>query len=119
MPFTSQAEIDAVVDEYEKTGFLEVTNSLKLKIICETNMKNMPNFTRIVKDLELQNKFYRHLPSLPAEFTIYDDFAAMIELEDEENNLENVRVLFVQNRQLVRLLILAFESLWKKAKTFK
>jgi len=118
LPFSSQAEIDAMVDEYEKTGFLEVPNSLKLKIICETNMKNMPNFVKLVKNLEFQNKYYRHLPSLPAEFTIYDDFAAMIELEDEENNLENVRVLFVQNRQLVRLLTLAFESLWKKAKTF-
>ncbi|MCD6418864.1 hypothetical protein J7M00_08800 [bacterium] len=119
LPVSSQAEIDAMVDEYERTGFPEVQNSLKLKIICETNMKNMPNFVKLVKNLEFQNQYHRHLPSLPAEFTIYDDFAAMIELQDENQNLENVKILFIQNRQIVQLLILAFESLWEKAKEFK
>jgi len=89
--------------------------SAKSQFLLDSKMLKDPVFMELV---EYSNELgilytYRHISKVPIEMVIYDDFAAMVELEED---IKEPLVLLIQNRQMISSFIITFDSLWDRAK---
>ncbi|MCD6531678.1 TrmB family transcriptional regulator [bacterium] len=118
-PGTTEEEIEVISDEYEEVGYPEVDPSVELRVLVEKGVVSNPKFIEILKGAILKG-IVRQVDSIPLEFSIYDDFAAMLELPSagtDKNivDFENCKMVCIQNRYFVRLLTIAFDAMWEKA----
>ncbi len=97
---------DAVADAVEKGQLL-----YRPRIIMDSELLEFPYIIQLMRGIWGVGDM-RCMPDVPIEMVIYDDFAALLTLVE---NLENPVMLLVQNKQLIAVLIAAFESLWEKA----
>ena len=115
-PVLGEDDAQVVEGEFEAVGFPQVKQGVKLKMIVESDILKVPGFIELARSTRFGEKVIRHIPRVPMELAIYDDFAAVLELHGEnESDLERCKMVYVQNRHLVELLILAFDALWERA----
>ncbi|RKZ32163.1 hypothetical protein DRQ33_06365 [bacterium] len=91
-------------------------NSVQTLFLLESKLIKNPAFMELV---EYSQKIglphtYKHIANVPIEMAIYDDFAAIVELEEGK---KEPLVLMIQNKQMLSSFIITFDSLWKKAKS--
>ncbi len=119
VPFVSSDDLQAIEDQAQAQAPPLEPAPVEFRLICESRLAEVPEFVELIGKIEEEEGIAcRHVPTVDVEFTIYDDFAALLEIHDE-GDLESCKVILIQNKQLVKLLIIAFEAMWEKASPFK
>ncbi len=113
-PVPTKEELDMIIEQV-KENIEDIGGGKKSKLLLileEETLKNGP-FREFVKLVELQGDELRVLDEVPMEMTIYDDYAAMLVLD---GSFTDPVVLLVQNKNLIKFLINAFDLFWEKAR---
>ncbi|MCD6595441.1 hypothetical protein J7L68_07185 [bacterium] len=111
--YRRRESVDREIQEYVEK---HPNNDIRMQLICETKMLESKDYLDLVKFRSQFGYQFRHLPSLPVKMYIADEFATFI-ITKYNSNPKNTIALLIQNKDLVRFHIEAFDVLWETAKT--
>ena len=111
----SEQELDMVMEQVKENVEEGIggPKKAKLHLIMDKSSLKAEHFRKFMEIVELMGDEVRVIDDVPIEITIYDDFAAMIALNE---SFDNPVVLLIKNKPLVNFMMRSFDLFWKSAK---